>query len=113
MSEALNDLRKLRKRVVEVAEGLNLEVGPFTVVPAVDELGVDRVRITFLMSPESVESAEETEKRVTDATFDEMMGNIGLSDEFLTGEEKAEKEAEGDPLEDAREAFKKRFRSDG
>lgn len=112
MSSALDDLRKLYKRIVEIAEEHSLEVAGYSVTPSTREGGHDSMRVTFLMSPESVETAEETQKRQTDDAFESMMAGLDLSEDFLTEDEKEEAQSGDKALDDAKEQFKKRFGTD-
>ena len=80
MSKALDDLRKLMARIKEKAEDLNLEMGPVTVVPSPENGGRDSLTVTFMMSPEAVESAEQTEARRVDDEFAAMTGSLDFVD---------------------------------
>lgn len=70
----LDDLRKLRKRIEEEADKLNLQVGGLTIVPGKDEQDNDILNVMFLLTPEAVETIEETEQRKIDSAFDALFG---------------------------------------
>lgn len=80
MSKALDDLRKLMARIKEKAADLNLEMGPVTVVPSPEQGGRDSLTVTFMMSPEAVESAEQTEARKVDDEFAALTGGLTIVD---------------------------------
>lgn len=75
MADALNDVRKLRDQVVEVAKELNLNVGGFSIIPGADGNDNDLAQITFFLTAEAVETLEETEKRKEKSEFEALMGS--------------------------------------
>lgn len=79
MSDALNDIAKLRKVVENAAGEIDLILNGFSVQPAIPNTPVpDLVIATFMITPEAVESAEQTEQRKVDAEFEAMMnGSLG------------------------------------
>ena len=76
MSEAMNELAKLRDAIDRAAKELHLKRhGPLAAMPA--ELDTpDHVVVTFKIDPEVLVTAEEREKQATDNAFNDLVENM-------------------------------------
>lgn len=75
MSEPLSDLKKLCKRIEEMAEEHHLTAAQISLIPTTgDRVGPDQIVVTFLISEEAVEDEAQAEKRKLDAEFDALVG---------------------------------------
>lgn len=80
MSETMDNLAKLRKVVEKAAEEMDLKMGPFSVMPAVPGTPIpDTLTVTFIVTPEAVETMDETEQRRIDAEFEAMINGGSLA----------------------------------
>lgn len=96
MSDPLEPVRNIRSRVEEIAADMNLQVGGFALIPSF-EGGPDMIQATFVLSPEAVETLDQTVQRQTDDAFAQLMGaGFGDSDVFADEETLKAKQAEED-----------------
>lgn len=103
----LEDVRKLRDAIQRKAEELNLNVAGFSLLPGQTSEDTDIVQVAFFLTPEAVETLEETEQRAIDAEFDALFkSNFGDSDMFAGDETKALKEKQKKQEEDAKNSLK-------
>lgn len=75
--DPLEKVRLLLKAVQKRAKDNNLELKNFVVIPSEDTTN-DFVQLGFVITPEALETIEETQQRQTDDSFEAMMAGVSL-----------------------------------
>lgn len=73
----LDKVRLLMKAVRKRAEDNNLGLKNFVLIPSEDGDN-DFVQLGFVITPEALETIEETQQRATDDSFEQMMAGVSL-----------------------------------
>lgn len=90
MSNDLEQIKNIYKRIKEIAAKYNLEVANFAVIPGAEETDPSFVSASFMLTAESVETLEETEQRKTNDEFDALLADaFEDSSDFADDETKA------------------------
>ncbi len=97
MSDPLEPFRNLAQRLNEIAEANHATIAPgsVTIIPGDNPDEPSIITAVFILTPESVETLEETETRKTNDQFNDIFGANFTSDEqteFLTDDEKEKKD---------------------
>lgn len=107
MSDDLEQLRNIRRRVQEIANDLNLTVEQFNVIPGETKESSNLVHIAFVLSPEAVQSGEQIEQNRINREFELMLsgGFEDLEEELSDEDTQNQLLAEKAKIEQAKRAM--------